>query len=93
MRLYDVFLVSRVRRLYDQYSFQVIPMMGHLIAKDWNSYQYLVESIRRFPDQVSLTHQVDDCGLIHSVTELWPFVLGGVFGLDRRGRIQERHVC
>ena len=34
------------------YSFQVIPVMGQIIAKDWDSYQYLVESIRQFPDQV-----------------------------------------
>ena len=39
--------------LYDQYSFQVIPVMGQVIAGDWKSYQYLVESIRQFPDQVS----------------------------------------
>ena len=38
--------------LYDQYSFQVIPAMGQVIAGDWKSYQYLVESIRQFPDQV-----------------------------------------
>lgn len=40
-------------RLYDAYSFQMIPVMGKLIAGDYNSYQYLVESIRKFPKQVS----------------------------------------
>jgi 2-methoxy-6-polyprenyl-1,4-benzoquinol methylase len=45
---------SRINsRLYDMYSFQVIPVMGHLIAGDWDSYQYLVESIRVFPKQVN----------------------------------------
>ena len=39
--------------LYDTYSFQLIPPLGQLIAGDWDSYQYLVESIRQFPDQVS----------------------------------------
>jgi len=39
-------------RLYDLYSFQVIPVLGEVIAGDWKSYQYLVESIRRFPPQV-----------------------------------------
>ncbi len=39
-------------RLYDAYSFQVIPVLGEVIAGDWKSYQYLVESIRKFPDQV-----------------------------------------
>ncbi len=37
--------------LYDSYSFHVIPPMGRLITGDAESYQYLVESIRRFPDQ------------------------------------------
>ena len=39
--------------LYDTYSFQLIPPLGQVIAGDWDSYQYLVESIRQFPDQVS----------------------------------------
>lgn len=38
-------------RLYDQYSFQIIPVMGQLISGQWKAYQYLVESIRRFPKQ------------------------------------------
>jgi len=38
-------------RLYDSYSFHVIPKMGEIIAKDRDSYQYLVESIRKFPAQ------------------------------------------
>lgn len=36
------------------YSFQAIPVLGEVIAGDWKSYQYLVESIRKFPDQVRL---------------------------------------
>ena len=43
-----------LRTAYDWYSFNVIPVMGQLIAGDWNSYQYLVESIRMFPDKVFL---------------------------------------
>ena len=39
-------------RAYDKYSFQVIPPLGELLAGDWKSYQYLVESIRKFPKQV-----------------------------------------
>ncbi|XP_018369359.1 PREDICTED: 2-methoxy-6-polyprenyl-1,4-benzoquinol methylase, mitochondrial isoform X2 [Trachymyrmex cornetzi] len=37
--------------LYDRYSFQIIPVMGELIVGQWKAYQYLVESIRRFPKQ------------------------------------------
>ena len=40
-----------MQRAYDAYSFNVIPTMGQMIANDRASYQYLVESIRRFPDQ------------------------------------------
>ena len=39
--------------VYDTYSYQLIPIFGELIANDRESYQYLVESIRQFPDQVS----------------------------------------
>ena len=39
-------------RAYDQYSFQLIPVMGQIIARDWDSYLYLVQSIRKFPTQV-----------------------------------------
>lgn len=51
-----------LQKLYDQYSFQVIPVMGKLIANDWNSYQYLVESIRKFPDQESFAQMLKDAG-------------------------------
>jgi demethylmenaquinone methyltransferase/2-methoxy-6-polyprenyl-1,4-benzoquinol methylase len=37
--------------LYDRYSFNIIPPMGKMIANDRDSYQYLVESIRKFPAQ------------------------------------------
>ena len=42
-----------IDQIYDQFSFNVIPKIGEIIAKDRESYQYLVESIRRFPKQAS----------------------------------------
>ncbi len=39
---------------YDWYSFHVIPRLGHYVANDEASYRYLVESIRRHPDQETL---------------------------------------
>ncbi len=45
--------VPALRRLYDAYSFTVIPPLGEIVTGDRASYQYLVESIRRFPDQES----------------------------------------
>ena len=48
--------------LYDRYSFNVIPEMGKLIANDRDSYQYLVESIRNFPDQETFLGMVKTAG-------------------------------
>ena len=47
---------------YDAYSFNVIPRMGQLIVNDWDSYQYLVESIRKFPDQETFLEMVKIAG-------------------------------
>lgn len=49
-------------RLYDAYSFRVIPFMGERIAGDRDSYQYLVESIRRFPDQKTFQAMIEAAG-------------------------------
>jgi len=48
--------------LYDLYSFNVLPRLGSLIAQDRGSYQYLVESIRRFPDQETLAGMMREAG-------------------------------
>ncbi|KAL2338173.1 hypothetical protein Fmac_012619 [Flemingia macrophylla] len=48
--------------LYDYYSFSVIPYMGELVAGDRKSYQYLVESIRRFPTQEKFASMIVDAG-------------------------------
>jgi len=47
---------------YDRYSFNVIPVMGQIVANDRDSYQYLVESIRRFPDQERFAQMIRDAG-------------------------------
>lgn len=47
---------------YDAYSFNIIPRMGKLIAGDSESYQYLVESIRNFPDQDAFLEMVKTAG-------------------------------
>jgi len=48
--------------LYDAYSFNVIPAMGKALANDSDSYQYLVESIRRFPDADHFAAMIRDAG-------------------------------
>ena len=49
-------------KLYDFYSFKVLPKMGQLVAKDSDSYQYLAESIRMHPDQDTLKAMMQDAG-------------------------------
>ena len=51
-----------LQKLYDLYSFNVIPRMGQAIAGDRESYQYLVESIRKFPDQERFAAMIRDAG-------------------------------
>ena len=54
--------VPAMQWAYDRYSFNVIPVMGQLIANDRDSYQYLVESIRKFPDQDTFAGMIRDAG-------------------------------
>jgi ubiquinone/menaquinone biosynthesis C-methylase UbiE len=48
-----------------QYSFNVIPALGQLVANDRSSYQYLVESIRKFPDQEAFAAMIRAAGFRH----------------------------
>lgn len=51
-----------MQKVYDLYSFNIIPRMGQAIAGDRDSYQYLVESIRKFPDQETFLGMVRTAG-------------------------------
>jgi demethylmenaquinone methyltransferase/2-methoxy-6-polyprenyl-1,4-benzoquinol methylase len=53
---------ERIRPAYDLYSFKVLPVMGKLVARDADSYQYLAESIRMHPDQETLKTMMEDAG-------------------------------
>lgn len=48
--------------VYDIYSFYMIPQLGQLFANDKDSYQYLVESIRKFPKQDAFKKIIEDAG-------------------------------
>ena len=54
--------VPAMQWLYDRYSFNVIPPMGQVVTGDRDSYQYLVESIRKFPDQESFAAMIRAAG-------------------------------
>lgn len=51
-----------IRAIYDAYSFHIIPALGEYIAKDRSSYQYLVESIRKFSNQQELVARLEQVG-------------------------------
>lgn len=51
-----------LEKAYDAYSFNVIPALGQIVAGDRESYQYLVESIRQFPEQETFASMIRDAG-------------------------------
>jgi demethylmenaquinone methyltransferase/2-methoxy-6-polyprenyl-1,4-benzoquinol methylase len=67
-------------KIYDTYSFNVLPRLGEVFANDSDSYKYLAESIRMHPDQSSLLQMLDSAGFentdFHNMT-------GGVVALHR----------
>jgi demethylmenaquinone methyltransferase / 2-methoxy-6-polyprenyl-1,4-benzoquinol methylase len=70
--------VEALRRAYDAYSFKVIPEIGARVAGDRASYQYLVESIRRFPDQKAFAALIGAAGFSRVD---WTNFSGGVAAL------------
>jgi len=48
--------------IYQQYSFNVLPVMGECVANDWKSYQYLAESIAKFPTQDKFSDMIRNAG-------------------------------
>ncbi len=73
-----------LQRLYDLYSFHLLPKLGRLVAKDQDSYLYLVESIRKFPSPEHLVDQLSDAGFkyveYHSLT-------GGIVAIHTAWRV------
>jgi demethylmenaquinone methyltransferase/2-methoxy-6-polyprenyl-1,4-benzoquinol methylase len=49
--------------IYDMWSFKVLPRLGRMVAGDEESYRYLAESIRTFPNQAALAEMMGDAGL------------------------------
>ena len=54
---------QELKPLYEAYSFNIVPWLGEQIADDRDAYQYLVESIRRFPDQITFAGMIEAAGL------------------------------
>jgi demethylmenaquinone methyltransferase/2-methoxy-6-polyprenyl-1,4-benzoquinol methylase len=71
-------------RLYDTWSFHVLPRLGRRIAGDAESYQYLAESIRRFPDQQELADMLDAPGFERVD---WQNLSGGICAIHRGAKV------
>lgn len=56
-------VIPLLKPLYDAYSFNILPELGYWVAHDRDAYQYLAESIRRFPDQEAIKTMLERCGL------------------------------
>lgn len=77
-------VVPALEKLYDVYSFNVLPWLGQMVAGDRSAYRYLAESIRRFPDQSALATLMAGVGLARvSVRNL----SGGIAALHLGWRI------
>lgn len=71
-------------KIYDMYSFNVIPRMGGMIAGDAESYQYLVESIRKFPRQDAFADMMTEAGFARVS---WTDFSGGVAALHQGWKV------
>ena len=58
-------IAEPLRKPYDWYSFNVMPLIGKMVAKDQESYRYLAESIRMHPDQATLKALMKTAGFGH----------------------------
>ncbi len=73
-------VAAHLQPFYDGYSFKIVPKLGELIANDRDSYQYLVESIRQFPDQNNFAQMLRDAGFANVSYEN---LMGGVVAIHR----------
>jgi demethylmenaquinone methyltransferase/2-methoxy-6-polyprenyl-1,4-benzoquinol methylase len=58
-------VAAPLQKVYDWYSFQVLPRLGQFVAGDADSYRYLAESIRMHPDQATLKAMMKSAGFGH----------------------------
>ncbi len=77
-----------LRKLYDGYSFGILPWLGKLVANDEDSYRYLAESIRKHPDQETLAGMMVDAGFV-DVT--YNNLLGGIVAIHKAGLAGDRN--
>ncbi|MFC7498124.1 bifunctional demethylmenaquinone methyltransferase/2-methoxy-6-polyprenyl-1,4-benzoquinol methylase UbiE [Enterovirga sp. GCM10030262] len=66
------------KEIYDRYSHDVVPRIGRVVARDEESYRYLVESIRRFPDMPTFKRMIEQAGFAQVTVEP---ILGGAVAI------------
>jgi len=70
--------------VYDAYSHHIVPKLGKLIAQDEDSYRYLIESIRRFPDMARFKAMISEAGFVQAKAEP---ILGGLVAIHSGWKI------
>lgn len=70
--------------IYDAYSHHVVPQIGKFVARDEESYRYLIESIRRFPDMPTFEGMIRDAGFVNTRVEP---MLGGLVAIHSGWKI------
>ena len=70
--------------VYDLYSHKIVPKVGQMIAGDADSYRYLIESIRRFPDMPRFEAMIGDAGFVQTRHEP---ILGGLVAIHSGWKI------
>jgi len=70
--------------VYDAYSHKIVPRLGQMIAGDADSYRYLIESIRRFPDMPTFERMIADAGFVRTHVEP---MLGGLVAIHSGWKI------
>jgi demethylmenaquinone methyltransferase/2-methoxy-6-polyprenyl-1,4-benzoquinol methylase len=70
--------------IYDAYSHKLVPKLGQLLAKDEDSYRYLIESIRRFPDMPTFEAMIGEAGFVNTRVEP---MLGGLVAIHSGWKI------
>jgi demethylmenaquinone methyltransferase/2-methoxy-6-polyprenyl-1,4-benzoquinol methylase len=73
-----------LKPLYDAYSFKVLPALGHIVARDADSYRYLAESIRMHPDQETLLGMLREAGVAQT---RYHNLSGGIVAVHRGFKI------
>ncbi|MEP9403211.1 class I SAM-dependent methyltransferase [Sphingomonas sp. VNH70] len=70
--------------VYDAYSHRLVPKLGKLLANDEDSYRYLIESIRRFPDMPTFERMIADAGFVRTRVEP---IMGGLVAIHSGWKI------